>query len=280
MTYANLIEPKSKVKLADFDAGFHAGLTEEVADAKFKELSKEISELQELLYAAQQNSLLIVLQGRDTSGKDGSIRHISSYLNTLSTIVTPFKAPNSVEAAHDFLWRVHRHTPAKGHVAIFNRSHYEDVLAVRVHNLAPEKVWEKRYKQINQFEELLVENKTIIVKLYLHISKKEQEQRLLAREQDPDKSWKLSVADWKERETWPEMTEAYEDALEKCSTEDAPWHLISANHKWFRDLAIAEAIHDALSPKAKGYKKSLKHVGEIQKAALVEYRKEAHVDTK
>lgn len=272
MQYAYRVPVGSKIKLSDIDPDEHGGLTPEAASEKIEKAKKHLFELQELLYAAQTHSLLIVLQGRDTSGKDGSIRHISTYLNTLSTTVTPFKVPTALEARHDFLWRIHANVPAKGDVAIFNRSHYEDVLAVRVHNLAPEKVWKPRYKEINHFESLLSDSGTLIVKIYLHISKKEQEKRLLAREEDPEKAWKLSVGDWKERETWSEMTKAYEDVLEKCNTEDAPWYVVPANHKWFRDLAIAHVVKSTLAPHEDQWRASLKERGKTQTKAIAEYR--------
>jgi len=275
MPYAHVVKPGSKVKLADIDPSYHDGLSEEEALTKIQEIGSRLSGLQELLYASHVNSLLIVLQGRDTSGKDGSIRRILSYSNVQSTRVIPFKVPTELEASHDFLWRIHSAAPGKGDLTIFNRSHYEDVVVVRVHELAPKHVWKKRYDQINDFEELLMENGTIVLKFYLHISKDEQKQRLLAREADPKKYWKLEVGDWKERELWGEYTDAYEDALEKCSTDHAPWRIVPANHKWFRDLAIAEAIEHALKPHESAWMESLKERGEREKKAIDEYRKNA-----
>ncbi|HWD39572.1 MAG TPA: PPK2 family polyphosphate kinase [Fimbriimonas sp.] len=273
MSYARLVKPGSKFKLNDVDPGYHDGLSEEEALTRLGEIGNKISKLQELLYAAKQNSMLIVLQGRDTSGKDGAIRRILHYCNVQSTSVVPFKVPTSVEAGHDFLWRVHSHAPGKGDVTIFNRSHYEDVLVARVHKLVPKKVWKRRYDHINNFERLLTESGVIVLKFYLHISKGEQEQRLLAREQDPEKSWKLSVGDWKERELWDDYTDAYEDALDECSTNDAPWRVVPANHKWFRDLAIAQTLLHELEPYEKTWKASLQQLGVEQKAEIDAFRK-------
>ena len=178
----------------------------------------------------------------DTSGKDGTIRHVLSHVNPQGCDVHAFKEPTQEELAHDFLWRVHKVTPAKGEMGIFNRSHYEDVLVARVHNLVPEKVWSSRYEEINNFEQLLSQNGMIILKFFLHISYDEQERRLLAREQDKDKSWKLSAEDWEDRKYWKDYEKAYEDALSKCSTDEAPWYIVPGNHKWYRNLAVAHTI--------------------------------------
>ena len=275
MAYAQVVKPGSKVKLKDIDPDYHDGLTEEAALSKLLKLSEGLGDLQELLYASKLNSLLVVLQGRDTSGKDGSIRRILNYSNVQSTRVVPFKVPTELEAGHDFLWRIHRASPGKGDVTIFNRSHYEDVVVVRVHDLVPKKVWKKRYDDINSFERMLVENGTLILKFYLHISKDEQEKRLLDREAHPAKYWKLSVGDWKERELWSAYTDAYEDALEKCSTEEAPWRIVPANHKWFRDLAIAEAVEQVLKPQENRWMESLKEKGDLEKKAIDAFRKGA-----
>ncbi len=274
MSYTFRITGKKKIRLKDFDPNHDAGLTREEADAKTAELCNEMTKLQELLYAASDHSVLIVLQGRDTSGKDGTIRVVMGPLNSLACNVASFKVPTANELAHDFLWRVHQHTPGRGQMTIFNRSHYEDVLVVRVHNLAPKPVWKARYDHINNFEQLLVDSKTIVLKFYLHISKKEQEERLLEREQDPTKAWKLSVGDWKERELWDDYTAAYEDALNHCSTKDAPWHIVPANKKWFRNLAVAQAIVDALKPYKKAWLNKLDAMGAEEKALIEEFRRE------
>jgi len=275
MPYAHFVKPGEKVHLRDIDPADTSGLSKAEGLEQLDKLGQRMAELQELLFAARSHSLLIILQGRDTSGKDGSIRRLLSFANVQSTRVVPFKVPSSVEAAHDFLWRVHAHTPGKGEISIFNRSHYEDVLVVRVHDLAPKEVWKSRYAHINAFERLVADSNTIILKFYLHISKQEQEDRLLARERDPEKAWKLSVRDWKEREYWGDYTDAYEDALRECSTEVAPWRVVPANHKWFRDLAITEAVVDALQPLAKGWKASLESLGESERKALTAYRAES-----
>jgi PPK2 family polyphosphate:nucleotide phosphotransferase len=272
MAYAHLVKPDSKTRLDDVDAGSHAGLSEEEAMAKLDKLGERMADLQELLFAAKQNSLLIVLQGRDTSGKDGSIRRMLHYCNVQSSRVASFKEPTELEASHDFLWRVHREVPAKGDVVVFNRSHYEDVLVVRVHKLVPKKLWKARYDQINAFEDTLVSSGTILLKFYLHISKGEQEKRLLAREENPDKAFKLSLSDWKERECWDDYTEAFDDALDKCSTKHAPWYIVPANHKWFRDLAITQAVVDALDPYAKDWHDALKDRGKKEKLEIEAYR--------
>lgn len=273
MPHAILVKPDAKVDLSKINPGEKGGLNKEEGLLRLAKLGERIEELQELLFAAGQHSLLIVMQGRDTSGKDGSIRRLLSYVNVQSTRVASFKVPSEKELAHDFLWRIHAQTPGKGEVAIFNRSHYEDVLVVRVHEFVTKHVWKDRYHQINAFEELLVSGSTIILKFYLHIDKDEQEARLLARENDPDKAWKLSVGDWKERELWDDYTDAYEEALSKCSTEIAPWRIIPANHKWFRDLAIAEAIVETLEPFAKGWRESLEELGRVRLKELAELRK-------
>ncbi len=274
MSYTFRITGKKKIKLKDFDANHDAGLTREEADAKTAELCDEMTKLQELLYAASDHSVLIVLQGRDTSGKDGTIRVVMGPLNSLACNVASFKVPTANELAHDFLWRVHNQTPGRGQMTIFNRSHYEDVLVVRVHNLAPKLIWKARYEHINNFEQLLVDSKTIVLKFYLHISKKEQEERLLEREQDQTKAWKLSVGDWKERELWDDYTIAYEDAINHCSTKDAPWHIVPANKKWFRNLAVAQAIVDALKPYKKAWLKKLDAMGAEEKALIEVFRRE------
>lgn len=272
MSYTHVVQPGSKVDLGRIDSSFDSGLDKESAATQLEELGKELESLQELLYAAGQNGLLIVVQGRDTAGKDGSIKRLLEYTNVQSCTVAAFKVPTPIELAHDFLWRVHSKVPAKGAVTIFNRSHYEDVLVVRVHDLVPKPVWAARYDTINGFEKLLADSGCIVLKFMLHISKEEQEQRLLAREQDVEKSWKLAVRDWKERELWDDYTRAYEDALEKCSTKEAPWHIVSADKKWFRDLAMIEAVVKALRPYKDQWLGKLEEIGVQAKAELAEYR--------
>jgi len=224
-----------------------------LASAELEKLNEELGELQQLLAAAQHNSLLIVLQGMDTSGKDGTIRNVMAQVNPLGCEVRSFKGPTSREMGRDFLWRIHRVIPGRGMISIFNRSHYEDVLVVRVHDLVPEKVWRRRYAAINNFERLLAQNDMIILKFYLHISYDEQEQRLLARQEDRTKAWKLSSADWAERNYWNEYQQAYEDALSRCSTDEAPWYIVPANRKWYRNLLVARTLVSTLRP----YRKEL-----------------------
>ncbi len=267
------VDENSKVKLKDYDPGYtdkdydHAS-----ADAELKKLGDELSNIQEVLYAAQQNSVLVVLQGMDTSGKDGTVRHVMSPVNPQGCEVHSFKAPTQEELAHDFLWRVHKVTPPKGILGIFNRSQYEDVLVVCVHNLVPEDVWKQRYAEINHFEQLLANSGMIILKFFLHISKDEQEKRLLAREQDKDKAWKLSASDWAERKYWDDYQQAYEDVLSKCSTNDAPWYIVPANHKWYRNLAIAHTLIHTLGKYKDEWKAELEARGKAELEALKQMR--------
>lgn len=242
-----LIKPGTTVwlkKLDPDDTGPYASAEEAEEDLQ-KQLN-ELSRLQNLLYAENRRALLIVLQGMDTSGKDGTIRHVMAGLSPLGVQVKAFKAPTEEELAHDFLWRVHKEVPRHGFIGIFNRSHYEDVLVVRVHELVPRKVWKSRYELINQFEKLLVKNHVILLKFFLHISKAEQRARLEQRLADPTRYWKFSMADVKEREYWSAYRRAYEEALTRCSTKWAPWHVVPANHKWYRNLVVAETIVQAL----------------------------------
>jgi PPK2 family polyphosphate:nucleotide phosphotransferase len=248
MTYGFRPQPGKKFKLGDIDPNSNGGLDRASGEAKLAELTKELGELQELLYSAGTHSLLVVLQGIDTSGKDGTIRAVFRDTNPLGTHVVAFKVPTAVEKAHDFLWRVHKETPEKGMATIFNRSHYEDVLVVRVHELAPKSAWSLRYEHINDFEQMLYENQTLIMKFYLHISKEEQEERLLAREREVEKAWKLSAADWVERRSWDKYAAAYEEAISRCNTKNAPWVIVPANRKWFRNVVVTEALVDLLRP--------------------------------
>lgn len=275
MPLTKRIEPGKPVELTKIDPDDDAGLSKEEAEERTRALGEELTELQELLFATGQHGLLIVLQGRDTAGKDGTIRHLLNYMNAQGTAIAPFKVPTPKEIAHDFLWRVHQVTPGRGESVIFNRSHYEDVLVVRVHDIAPKDVWSKRYEHINRFERLLTDSNTIVLKFMLHISKEEQEERLLAREQETEKAWKLAVRDWQEREFWDAYTEAYEDALAKCSTEHAPWHVVPADKKWFRNLAITETIVEALRPYRNGWMDRLEAIGEKAKAELAAFRAES-----
>jgi PPK2 family polyphosphate:nucleotide phosphotransferase len=273
MAYAHRIEGGQRIKLETFDPGEDAGLKRKEAERESVRFIGELVELQELLYALQVQSVLIVLQGRDTSGKDGTIRHVAGPLNAQSCTVTSFKVPTEEELAHDFLWRIHAQTPRAGYIKIFNRSHYEDVLVARVHKLVSADVWRRRYQHINAFEHLLADSATMIFKFYLHISQEEQARRLLAREKDPLKSWKLSLADWQERDYWDDYTAAYEDVLTYCSTTHAPWFIVPADKKWFRDLAVAETLRNALIPFRESWLAKLEEIGREKRQAIEAYRR-------
>jgi PPK2 family polyphosphate:nucleotide phosphotransferase len=249
MDYAKkfMVKPGAKVRLSKIDpsyTGKHES-REEAAPSIAKHLQR-MEKLQYLLYADGDKSLLVVLQALDAAGKDGVVRHVFSGMNPQGTAVFGFKQPSKEELAHDFLWRAHIRTPAKGEVVIFNRSHYEDVLVVRVHKLVPQSVWSKRYDLINDFEKLLTENGTRILKFYLHISPQEQLARFAQRLDDPERNWKISESDYSERKLWPEYVAAYEDVFTLTSTKHAPWFVIPANHKWFRDLAVSQIIADTM----------------------------------
>jgi PPK2 family polyphosphate:nucleotide phosphotransferase len=241
------VKPGTKVCLDDYDPADTGPYrsSDEVED-KLQKLRDELDRLQNLLYAEGRRALLIVLQGMDASGKDGTIRHVMSGLNPQGVTVVPFKVPSDEERAHDYLWRVHKVTPRYGHIAIFNRSHYEDVLAVRVHELVPRKVWKKRYKQINLFERLLTDNEIVILKFFLHVSKDEQKRRLEERLRDPKRHWKFSAKDVEERRLWSAYRKAYEAALSECSTRRALWYVVPADNKWYRNLVVAETVVEAL----------------------------------
>src|SRR5215831_12974719 len=242
-----LVEPGAKVRLSKIDASYTGkNETHEKALPKIQNHIERMDKLQYLLYADGSQSLLVVLQALDAAGKDGVIRHVFSGMNPQGTFVYGFKQPSKEEAAHDFLWRVHSRTPAKGEVVIFNRSHYEDVLVVRVHKLVPRSVWSKRYDLINDFETMLSQNDTTILKFFLHITPEEQLARFKQRLDDPARNWKISESDYSERELWPQYVEAYEDAMALTSTKRAPWYIIPANHKWFRNLAVSQIIADTM----------------------------------
>jgi PPK2 family polyphosphate:nucleotide phosphotransferase len=272
MSLSTRVKPGEKVKLADINAEGDGGLTKEQGGERLAKLSEQIGELQELLYAAHRRSMLIILQGMDTSGKDGTVKHVMSEVNPLGCRIESFKVPTEEELAHDFLWRAHKVTPPRGMMTIFNRSHYEDVLVVRVHNLVPKSVWEPRYDHIRDFERMLADNDTIILKFYLHISRKEQKKRLEAREQEAQKAWKLSAGDWRERAYWDEYAQAYEDAITRTTTEQSPWRIVPADKKWFRNLAIAEAIRDALESHRREWEEALSKMAESKLEELREFR--------
>jgi PPK2 family polyphosphate:nucleotide phosphotransferase len=247
MSHTHLLKPGKKIKLADISTrgkDFHKD--REAAEEEFAELKKELIALQERLYAEAKQRLLVVLQAMDTGGKDGTIRAVFSGLNPQGVQVTSFKEPTKEELAHDFLWRIHKAVPAAGYIGVFNRSHYEDIIVVRVANIFPESVWRPRYKQINDFERLLTANHTKVLKFFLHISEEEQKDRLNDRRNDPRKNWKFSAEDLDKRKEWKEYMEVYQDAFEQCTTDEAPWYVIPADQKWYRNLAIVRVVVDAL----------------------------------
>jgi PPK2 family polyphosphate:nucleotide phosphotransferase len=227
------------------------------------ELNDELETLQELMYAEGKRSLLIVLQAMDTAGKDGTIRRVFDGVNPQGVRVTSFKAPTPLELDHDYLWRIHPHVPGKGEIVIFNRSHYEDVLIVRVHDLVPKSIWGRRYAQICDFERMLAEEGTTILKFYLHISQEEQKERLQQRLDDPTKQWKFNVGDLKERELWDDYRLAYEEAMSKTSTKCAPWYVVPADKKWYRDWVIVNIIVDVLKGFKMRYPKSKEDLSKI-----------------
>jgi PPK2 family polyphosphate:nucleotide phosphotransferase len=263
MPNSHLIKPGQSIRLKNFP-------TDDTRPFKDKqqalpEIEKnldKLARLQNLLYAQNKHALLIVIQGMDTAGKDGAIKHVFSGVNPQGCAVTSFKQPSHEELQHDYLWRIHDHAPAKGMIGIFNRSHYESVLIERVHRIVPKEIWKQRYAQINNFEKLLADEGTVILKFFLHISKQEQKRRLESRLKDPAKNWKFDPADLAERKLWNDYQTAYEDALTQCSTPHAPWHVVPADHKWFRNWLIADTIVKTLEklnmkypPPAKGIEK-------------------------
>ena len=240
------IAPGSKVRLETVDANATHGRAKARATGQLQKGLDRLTDLQDRLWAESKHPVLIVLQGIDAAGKDGTVRHVMTAFNPMGCLVTSWKAPTPIELAHDYLWRIHQRTPGKGEVSIFNRSHYEDVLVVRVHELVPKDVWSKRYDQINEFERLLTTSGTTILKFFLWIDRDEQRARFQARLDDPDKRWKFRVRDLEERKLWDSYVAAFEDMLERCSTADAPWYLVPSNRKWFRNLAVADIVADVL----------------------------------
>jgi len=241
------VEPGSKVKLSDHDPGDRLGLKDkETANAVLAENRARIEVLQERLMAERKQALLVVLQGIDASGKEGTTRAVFSGVNPQGCQVTSFKAPTSVELDHDFLWRIHLAAPPRGNIGVFNRSHYEDVLVVRVDGLVPQKVWAARYEQINGFERLLVDTGTEIVKVFLHISKEEQAERMRERVTIPEKRWKFSPDDLRKRQQWDDYMEAYEDLLHRCSTDHAPWYVVPGDRNWVRNLTVSAIVRSKL----------------------------------
>jgi PPK2 family polyphosphate:nucleotide phosphotransferase len=241
------VSPGTRAGLAHRDPGATSGFDKATALAATGRQLARLAELQDRLWAEGKRAVLVVLQGIDTAGKDGVIRNVMTAFNPQGCPVTSFKVPSVEELAHDYLWRVHQHVPKKGEVGIFNRSHYEEVLIVRVHGLVPKRVWSKRYDQINDFERMLTETGTTVVKFFLSIDRDEQRERFQARYDDPTKRWKFSIGDVEERKRWDDYQAAFEDALTKTSTEVAPWYVIPANRKWFRDLAVASILADTMA---------------------------------
>lgn len=242
------VGPGERIHLARIDAGDTSGYpgAEEDLRQVFADLNDRLEYLQEMLWAEHRHKVLVVLQGMDTSGKDGTIRHVFDGVNPLGVKVAPFKTPTPEELDHDFLWRVHPKVPGRGEIVIFNRSHYEDVLAARVKELVPPKVWKARYGQINDFEKLLAETGTTLLKFFLHIDAAEQKERFQARLDDPTKRWKFRKGDLADRQLWPDYQEAYEDALNRTSTRHAPWYIVPSNKKWYRNLVVASVLVKAL----------------------------------
>lgn len=241
------VAPNSAVDLKRVDPFDHGDVADKSAGKELlKQQRKRIIDLQERMYAENRRSILVVMQAMDTGGKDGCIENVFKGVNPSGCRVRNFKKPNDTELSHDFLWRVHQHTPRTGIIQVFNRSHYEDVLVARVKDLAPETMIDRRYDQINVFEEILADRGTEIIKFYLHISKDEQKRRLESRLEDPRKHWKYSSADLQERAFWDQYQEAFEIALSRCSTERAPWYIVPANHKWFRDVVVSGVISEKL----------------------------------
>ncbi len=247
MTHQLLSPPfGAAVHLADYDPDYHEGLTKDAAAEEERDLEKRMAALQEMLYAQGRRALLVVFQAMDAGGKDGAIKKVFDQVNPQGVRVVSFKVPTPEELSHDFLWRVHKQVPPRGFIGIFNRSHYEDVLIVRVNELVERAVWEKRYEHINAFERLLADSGVTILKFYLHISKDEQKRRFEERLRDPSKHWKFSLGDLPVRERWDDYMRAYEDAITRCHAPHAPWHIVPANRKWYRDLVITRTIVQAM----------------------------------
>jgi PPK2 family polyphosphate:nucleotide phosphotransferase len=263
-----LTKPGKKLSLDATRASPPPRFDREAAEQRFDALEKELGALQERMWGARQHSLLLVLQGRDTSGKDGTIKRVAGAFNPRGVHVVSYGVPTQEEAEHDFLWRVHRHAPRKGEIAIFNRSHYEDVLVPRVRKLVKPAQWQARFEHINAFEALLAAEGCIVLKVFLHISKEEQKERLLEREREPDKAWKLDPNDWVERRAWGAYTRAYEDIFKHCAAPHAPWHIVPADSKVHRNVQVAELVAAAMRPHARGWSKALDEKALEAKRAL------------
>jgi PPK2 family polyphosphate:nucleotide phosphotransferase len=260
-----MVKPNTKVDLSKWNASntgdFKDGKPE--ALVQMEQLNRRLESLQEMLFAEHKHKVLVILQAMDAGGKDGAIRRVFDGVNPSGVRAVGFKSPSIEELEHDFLWRVHKQVPGKGEMVIFNRSHYEDVLVVRVHNLVPKEVWSKRFDQINDFERMLAESGTTILKFYLHIDADEQKQRLQARLDDPAKRWKFRLGDLEDRKYWDDYMQAYEEVLSKTSTDYAPWYIVPANHKWFRDLVISSVLVDSLDGLNMKYPEPLENLSGI-----------------
>ena len=268
MQLVTITKPGKKISLAKIPTRGPKRLDRDTIEHRLLELEAELSLLQEMMWGARQHSVLVVLQGRDTAGKDGTIKRVMGALNPRGVHVMSFGVPTQEEAEHDFLWRIHRHTPRLGEFSIFNRSHYEDVLVTRVHHLIDKSAWRARFSHIAGFEQTLADQNCIVLKFFLHISKEEQKKRLLEREQEPTKAWKLDPNDWKERRYWQAYTKAYEDVFARCASEVAPWHIVPSDEKPYRNLIVAEAIVQALRPHRRAWVKTLTERGKLGRRAL------------
>ncbi|MBN2258650.1 MAG: polyphosphate kinase 2 family protein [Anaerolineaceae bacterium] len=264
------IKPGQKVKLKDFDPGDKGDWQDRKKESKAEvlKLNQALSNLQELLFASQKHRLLVVFQAMDTGGKDGTIRAVFEGVNPQGVRVANFKTPTPLELAHDYLWRVHTQVPGKGELVIFNRSHYEDVLVVRVHNLVPPEVWKKRYQQINEFERMLVEEGTTILKFYLHIDAEEQRDRLIERIDNPRKQWKFNPGDLEERKLWDQYMKAFEDVLEKTSTPYAPWYVVPSNANWYRNLVVGSLIVNTMEGFKMKYPQPVENIAQYKDTLL------------
>ena len=242
-----LIPPHGKkFHIADYNPGFDAGMDKEATRAEVASLAVRVDELQNVLYAAKSHAMLIVIQGIDTSGKDGVVKDVFSVTGPIGCGMVSFGVPSAEELAHDYFWRYRKETPRRGHITVFNRSYYESVVVERVKGLAPEQVWKRRYGEINDFEKFMTDNGTAILKFFLHISKDEQRERLQERVDNPKKHWKFNLSDLEERKLWDDYQKAYEDMVDRCNTEHAPWHVVPADRNWYRNLVVARAIVEKL----------------------------------
>jgi PPK2 family polyphosphate:nucleotide phosphotransferase len=260
--YTSSTDGSRKVSLAKLETDGATHIRKEAGLEELATWGAEFAELGNLLTYAGLHGLLVVFQGRDASGKDGAIRKVLEFSNIQNANVAPFKVPTEEERSHDFLWRAHKVVPARGHVALFNRSHYEDVIAARVHKLVPEPVWKRRFAHINAFERLLVDSDVIVVKFFLNVSRDEEIERLYAREKDPRTAWKLNPGDWRELPLWDEVSAAYEDAINKCATPEAPWYFVPADKKWFRNLCVMQRLVLELRPYRTLWLEHLKKMGQ------------------